>query len=325
MMIPAKLKRGDEIRIIAPSDSASIISKERIEFAKSRLEDLGFLITFGRHVFAENPSYKDKASDINDAFRDKNVKGILSMIGGNSSYNILPYICWEIPKDNPKVFCGYSDIDVLSLAIYTMTGLVTYSGVHFSTFSQKKYFEYTEDYFVKCLLENENYEVISSKQWSDDEWFIDQDKRNLIDNDGFWVINEGEAFGTCIGTNISSVSLLRGTQYYPNLSSVLLFLEKDESWGKNTVIKLKEKLSLLVDSMNGSSLHGLVFGRFTKNSGVNMDKLKYLISSFPSLCKIPVIGNVDFGHTDPKITLPIGGQVRMSATKAGCSLSIVKH
>ncbi len=328
-MVPKKLKKGDQIRIIAPSDSASIISKERIKFAEQRLMQLGFLVTYGKNVFVDNLSNEHgiqaKVSDFHDAFEDKSVKGIISMIGGLTSHKLLKHIDWNILKKNPKIFCGYSDIDVLALAIYKMTDLITYSGIHFSTFSQKKYFDYSQDYFSKCLMSSRNYKIIPSKNWSDDEWYLNQEKRELVSNEGFWSINPGKAEGKMLGNNVSAFAFLQDAEYLPIIKNTILFLEKDNSWGKDTLLKFERILRALVQTKDGSKIKGLVLGRFTKNTGILKEDLKRMIGEIPELKKTPVIANVDFGHTDPKVVLPVGGKAKIMVSDKKNAITILKH
>lgn len=198
-MIPQKLKPGDEVRIIAPSRSMAILGEDCIQIATERLESLGLKVTFGKHVKDFDPDFmstnaKDRADDMNEAFRDTNVKGILTVIGGFNSNQILKYLDFELIKNNPKILCGFSDITILLDSIYKKTGLVTYYGPHYSSFGMKNGFDYTFEYFKKMLMENDGEtKVESSKQWSDDLWFIDQEKREYIENKGMFIINEGEA------------------------------------------------------------------------------------------------------------------------------------
>lgn len=142
-IFPIKLKAGDEIRIIAPARSMKIISAESQEIANKRLTDLGFKITFGKHInesdeFASS-SIESRIRDLHEAFLDKNVKAILTVIGGFNSNQLLKYIDWNIIKNNPKIFCGYSDITALNNAILKKTGLVSYYGPHYSSFGQELY------------------------------------------------------------------------------------------------------------------------------------------------------------------------------------------
>lgn len=182
-IIPEKLKFGDEIRIIAPSRSMNILKEDVIKIAKSRLEDLGFKVSFGKNVKNSiNNDYKcasveDRVNDLHDAFTDKNVKAILTVIGGYNVNQILDEIDYNLIKNNPKILCGFSDITALTNAIYTKTGLVTYSGVHFSSFGMKYGFEYSLEYFRRMFLTNEWIQIKSSKEWSNDLWFSNQENR----------------------------------------------------------------------------------------------------------------------------------------------------
>lgn len=159
-IVPEKLKIGDEIRVIAPSRSMKILKEDTINIAKSRLENLGFKVSFGNNVMNSiNDNYKcasieDRVSDLHDAFSNRNVKAILTVIGGYNVNQILDEIDYELIKNNPKILCGFSDITALTNAIYAKTGLVTYSGVHFSSFGMKYGFEYSLEFFLLVDLQN---------------------------------------------------------------------------------------------------------------------------------------------------------------------------
>ena len=116
-MIPFKLKKGDEIRVVATSRSLAIISKNSIQLAINRLGGLGFKVTFGKNVNERDEfgssSIKSRVEDIHDAFRDRNVKGILSVVGGYNVNQILNYLDYDLIKKNPKILCGFSDITAL--------------------------------------------------------------------------------------------------------------------------------------------------------------------------------------------------------------------
>ena len=229
MITPEKLKVGDEIRVIAPSRSLKILSQETIDIALSRLIDLGFKVTFGKNVNNSDEfmssSVSDRVSDLHEAFADKNIKAILTVIGGYNSNQILDYLDFELIKNNPKIICGYSDITALLTAITTQSDLVTYYGPHFSSFGMKKGFDYSLEYFKKMLIENSEFELVSSQDWSDDLWFLDQENREFIPNEGMNCINEGSAEGLATGGNISTFNLLAGTKYFPDLTDRIILLE----------------------------------------------------------------------------------------------------
>lgn len=325
-IFPEKLKSGDEIRVIAPSRSIGIISQETKDIAGQRFADLGLKLSFGKHVYESDKfnssSIGSRIEDLHDAFSDKNVKGIITVIGGFNSNQLLKYIDWSLIKNNPKIFCGFSDITVLNNAIFAKTGLVNYSGPHYSTFGQKLHFEYTLEHFKKCLMEERPFEIISSEFWSDDEWYMDQNKRELIDNSGYLTINPGSAEGTILGANLCTFNLLQGTEYFPDLTNSILFLEDDYETVPHT---FDRDLQSLIHLSDFNKVKGLVIGRFQKKSNMTNDLLIKIIKTKKELDNIPVIAGVDFGHSDPKITFPIGGEVKISVNKNKSLIEILKH
>lgn len=325
-MTPEKLKTGDEIRIIAPSRSLAIISSESREIADKRFEELGLKLSFGKHVeemddFASS-TIESRVEDLHDAFSDKNVKAILTAIGGFNSNQLLKYIDWNLIKENPKIFCGFSDITALNNAILTKTGLVTYSGPHYSSFGQKLYFDYTPDYFKKCLFSDDPFDVIPSNLWSDDVWYKDQENRNQIENSGWLVINEGTANGTILGANLCTFNLLQGTEYFPDLVDSVLFIEDDEESAPHN---FDRNLQSLIHQPGFDKVKGMIIGRFQKVSKVTNEILIKIIKTKKELSNMPVAANVDFGHTDPKITFPIGGTVKINVSKSKSTIKIEKH
>ena len=158
-IFPEKLKRGDKIVVIAPSDSMNFISENVKIIARERFTEMGLEVSFGKNANEVNEfdssSIESRINDLHDAFLDKNIKGIYTAFGGFNSNQLLRYIDWDIVRNNPKIFVGYSDITALQNAIYAKTGLVTYSGPDYSTFGQKLYFDYTLEYFKKCILNKE--------------------------------------------------------------------------------------------------------------------------------------------------------------------------
>lgn len=323
---PKKLKKGDEVRIIAPSRSMKILGEELKNIANNRFQELGLKLSFGKYInetddFNSSP-IKLRIEDLHEAFLDKNVKAIITVIGGFNSNQLLKYINWDLIKNNPKIFLGYSDITTLNNVIFAKTGLVTYSGPHYSTFGQKLHFEYTLEYFQKCLMKNESFKIKPSVSWSDDEWYLDQNKRYLINNPGFLVINRGDVEGTILGGNLCTFNLLQGTEYFPDLTDSILFLEDDYETVPHT---FDRDLQSLIHLPDFNKVKGLAIGRFQKKSNMTNDLLIKIIKTKKELDNIPVIANIDFGHSDPKITFPIGGEVKITALKNKTSIEITKR
>jgi muramoyltetrapeptide carboxypeptidase LdcA involved in peptidoglycan recycling len=325
-IFPIKLVAGDEVRIIAPSRSMAIISPESRDIANKRFEELGLKLSFGKHIEEKDDfvssSIESRIEDFHEAFADKNVKAIFTVIGGFNCNQLLKYIDWELIKNNPKIFCGYSDITALNNAIFAKTGLITYSGPHYSTFGQELYFDYTLEYFRKCFMSEENFEIKASENWSDDKWYMNQKDRNLIKNNGLWIINEGDASGTIIGANLCTLNLLQGTEYMPSLDNSVLFIEDDET---SKFYDFDRNLQSLIHIPEFKGVKGIVIGRFQNASNTTNDLLIKIIKSKKELDNLPVIAGVDFGHTDPKITFPVGGEVSLVAKANNIKLEIIKH
>ncbi len=327
MMIPEKLNVGDEIRIIAPSRSMNILGKETIDIATKRLEQLGLKVTFGKYVNEFDEYYgvasiEHRVQDLEDAFKDKNVKAILTVIGGFNSNQILNYINYDIIKQNPKILCGYSDITAVLDAIYTKTGLVTYYGPHFSSFGEKRGFEYTLEYFKKMFFEEKNIRVRSSELWSSDSWYINQDNRHFIENSGILTINKGKAEGEIVGGNLSTLALLKGTEYMPSLKDKILFLEYVGEDGKAGILTIDRLLQGFIHLPDFKYVKALVLGRAIPELEMDESKWIKIIKSKKELENIPVIANCDFGHTTPMFTFPIGGVANIEVDEKNVKLSL---
>lgn len=326
IIYPAKLSPNDELRVIAPSRSLKIISDETRKIANQKFAELKLKVGFSKYVEEMNVFYSSsvasRVADLHDAFRNPSVKAIFTAIGGFNSNQLLTYIDWELIKNNPKILCGFSDITVLNNAIFAKTGLVTYYGPHYSTFGQKLHFDYTLDHVIKALWDEKPFEIRPSSSWSDDEWYKDQQARTLIENAGFLVVNEGECEGRILGGNLSAFASLKGTPYFPDLADSILFLEDDEESLPHHFDRLLQSL-IQLPSFGG--VKGIVIGRFQRTSKMTQDLLIQIIKTKEELASIPILANVDFGHTDPKITLPIGGMAHLKASKRGSSLFIQEH
>lgn len=326
---PNKLNNGDEVRIISPSSSLRIVSDENIRYAIKALTTLGLKVSFGKNVnkidIFNSSSIECRINDLHEAFSDANVKAILTVIGGFNSNQLLKYIDYDLIKRNPKIFCGYSDITALQNAIYSQTELVTYSGIHFSSFAMQKGFEYCLNYFRKIFFDKAAININPSDFWSDDPWLLDQENRNFYRNDGYITINPGEAKGTIIGGNLCTFQLLHGTEYMPSIKDSILFIEADAIAGEHCVVEFDRDLQSLIHQPYFQNIKALLIGRFERKFGMTLEKLKLLIASKRELENIPIIANVDFGHTMPMFTFPVGGVCNLRATKKNITIELREH
>jgi muramoyltetrapeptide carboxypeptidase len=328
-IFPKKIKENAHFRVIAPSRSLSLIPFDRIKIAIERYNSLGIEISFGAHAKEmddfTSSSIESRVLDLHDAFSDKSVDAILTSIGGYNSNQILSYLDYDLIQSNPKVLCGFSDISALSNAIYAKTGLVGYSGPHFSTLSMVKGIDYTIEYFLKCFRGNGQFEVKCAPEWSDDLWFIDQENRDFISNEGYWNITKctKDVTGIAVGGHLRCLNSLQGTQFMPPLAEAVVFAEEDD---EITPALFDRQLQSLIHQKDFSGVKALVIGRFQKKTGMTKEILEKIILTKQELRSVPVVANYDFGHTTPIFTFPIGGTVRLSFDEQNSPrLFIIEH
>lgn len=325
-MIPQKLKSGDEIRVISPATSLHIITPDQRRLATQRLTELGLTVTFSEHAEEcdafSSSSVESRVADLHQAFADPNVKAILTTLGGFNSNQLLSYLDYELIGRNPKILCGYSDISALATAITAKTGLVTYSGPHYSTFSMEQGFDYTMDYFRQCFFSEEPIDIVPSPVWSDDQWYLDQANRHFIANDGYTVLREGHAVGRIVGGNLCTLNLLHGTAYMPSLEDAVVLVE-DDNYSNPHIFD--RDLQSLLHQPGFDKVKALLIGRFQQASGVSEAALAQIVRSKRELDRIPVIANVNFGHVSPIFTFPIGGTIAVEAIDGRVALQIQKH
>jgi len=302
------------------------LSSETINLATSRLEAAGYQVSFGKYAFENDEffssSIEHRLSDLHAAFSDNSVDAVLTAIGGYNAIQLLRGIDYELIENNPKILCGFSDITVLSNAIFAKTGLVTYSGPHFSSWGMKSGFKYTEKKFNDTLVIGGDHIVKNSSEWSDDAWYLNQADRNFMKNDGAVVVNKGVATGTIIGGHARCLAALQGTNYWPSLNDSILFLEEDEETNLALFDRLIESITL---QPGFEGVRGIVIGRFQTNSSVNLPDLIKMLKSKEILETIPIIINVNFGHTTPVMTFGIGAECSIQTTGKVINIKMKGH
>lgn len=200
-----KLKIGDTVGIVAPSRPIINIQKE-IKNGIRNLEEMGFKIKFGKNIknrlFYSAGTPLEKAEDINEMFLDSNVKAIIAATGGSSSNQILEYLNFEMIKNNPKVFIGYSDITTLLLSIYSKTNLITFHGPDVYEFSRIT--PEAKNFFLGLVCR-------------------DIDEVKFPQSMKIWKDGAGE--GALLGGNILMSNGLLGSNYFPDYNKVIWFWE----------------------------------------------------------------------------------------------------
>jgi muramoyltetrapeptide carboxypeptidase len=317
-LIPRKFRRGDTVRVVAPARSRSFVAEhDHSANIGARFAALGLRLAFGDHVderddFDSSP-VASRVADLHAAFADPDVAGIITVIGGFNSNQLLPHLDWDLIAANPKILCGYSDITALQNAILARTGLITYSGPHWSSFGMRDHFGQTLDWFTQALFGSGSFDLHPARAWTDDLWFLDQDDRTEHPGEGWWPLAPGQAAGRIVGGNLCTLNLLQGTEYMPSLDGALLMLEDDDLTSADTFAR---DLTSLLQLPGAADVQGVVIGRFQEASRVSRHLLEQIIAHEDRLAGLPVLGNVDFGHTSPLATFPIGGQARVTVGPA---------
>lgn len=331
MFKPKHLQKGNKIGTVSPSSPMAGLLPHRVKRGVTMLEKLGFVVKNGEHALsisqhtAGNP--KERADDINSFFKDESIKAIISFIGGNHSNQILEHLDFDLIMNNPKIFMGYSDATVLHFALYTQSCLVSFYGPSVLTqFAENpKILPYTEEYFEKAIMSSKPIgKVKPSMQWTDEtlDWFKKEDlkrPRRMKKNVGWQWLKHGQAKGSIIGGCITSMMHLRGTKYWPDFSGNILFWEIPESdydfFKGESPENIDTYLTNLDLSGTFSRISGMIVGRpygYTKKETVKLIKI---IKERTKKYDFPILFNVDIGHTDPMITVPLGTEVIVDSYK----------
>lgn len=310
-MIASKLKRGDEVRVIAPSRNLTEVRQDVHHHAVDFWKLEGFTLTISKNSREVNKFHSSgiasRVEDIHEAFLDPNVKMIITCLGGFNANQLLRHLDYDLIASHPKILCGFSDITVLLNAIYAKTGLVTYHGPHYGTFAFDREAEYTRKAFLDCVMDAAP--IVTAPSEAAGKWHT---------------IQEGTCEGTIIGGNLCTLNLLQGTPYMPDIKNKVLFLEDDNIMGDYFCYEFDRNLESLLQVEGADTIKGIVFGRFDDSCGLTAETITDIIrEKIPS--NIPVIFGADFGHVFPMITFPIGGNVKISADRDGSEIQIVTH
>lgn len=282
---PKALEYGDTIGLIAPANYSGASATAMI----NDLEARGFKVLLGDSFYQKwynfGGSDETRANDINNMFKNKEVKAIFSVRGGYGSIRLLDKIDFEIIKKNPKIFVGYSDITTLLMAINQETDLITYHGPMSSNFTN--FDDVTRISFFDTIMNNKNSYELTGYTGA-----------NLK------VISSGKAEGEIIGGNLSLIVASLGTKHEIDTKGKILFIEEV---GEHTyrIDRMFQQLKL---AGKFNDANGIILGSFTKanqESSQDMTLEEVFNDSFKNLRK-PVVSNFSSGHMRPFVTIPIG-------------------
>jgi muramoyltetrapeptide carboxypeptidase len=313
------LKIGDKIAIVAPTGNGNYITDEIRDAAVKTLASIGLECIFYPTTFAPLQmtleDRQQRGRDINKAFADPSVAGILSIIGGFASVHTFDHIDFDLIRQNPKLFCGFSDITVMHSALFSKAGLISISGPHFASFAFPKEIDYTLQQFKKLAFhESDIITYTASQHCSHEHWFTPETQKNFVPNTGIKIIREGITKGRLIGGNLSSQILLSGTDYFkvPLNEDLILFIEDDSD---STLPVFDRMLYNLLETVGAQNIKGILIGRFEADSGITEENLHQILSYRPFLKEIPILADIDFGHTAPLTSIPYGGFASLTTSE----------
>lgn len=294
MQIPQKLKKGDTIGVVAPSNPIINENIEEIQRAKDIIENLGFKVKFSKNLFSNTSGYsataKEKAEDINEMFKDKDVKMIWCAKGGENSNSTFEYLDYELIKQNPKIICGYSDITSLTNMITEKTGLVTFNGTNFKTIATDK-----TEYSLEEVRKR----------------FIDGSLEIGETEEGYKTIKDGVAEGQLVGGNLSLTRAMVTGKYNIDFTDKILFLEE---LGFETGPALASNY-LYYMKQNGvfNKVKGIWIGNYTHESGIKLEDI--VLDVLENEFNGPIIKSENFGHIEKKTVIPIGTRAKIDTSK----------
>lgn len=317
---PATLAKGDAIGIVSPSSPVAAFCPRRLQRGVEELQKRGFKVKLGKHVSERYKhtagTVQQRVEDIHAMFIDEEVKAIVCTIGGLNSNQLLEHLDYDLIKAHPKIFMGFSDITALLNAVHAKTGLVTFLGPallpQFAEFGGT--LPYTWEYFEKTVMTGGEIKIETSKEWTDEftPWDKEDNRpRVMKPNDGIKMLKPGKASGIMVGGNIGTLLLLNGTPYMPSLQDVILCVEEDEVETPATIDRFFTQLRH-IDAF--SKVKGMLIGRFNSKVGFKKeDSLEDIVLDATKGYDFPILYDLDFSHTDPMITIPLGGKCDMDA------------
>lgn len=324
---PQRLGPGDKVATVSLSwggaGDADLLW--RYNLGKKRLEE-----EFGLEVVEMPNTLKGsdylyqhpekRAEDLMAAFSDTSIKAIISCIGGDESIRMLPYIDFEIIKNNPKIFIGYSDSTIAHF-ICLKANLSSFYGASIlaELAENVKIFDYTSYWFRKVLFDPKPIGIISATtEWTGEriEWYESNQlmEKTMTKNQGYeFLQGKGVVKGPLIGGCIEVMEMIKGTSLWPSnekFEDSILFFETSEEMPEPSYIEywlrnygsqgILQKVKAIIW---GKPYQERYFEEY-KNS------IMKIISEL-GLMDLPIVYNMTFGHNQPMTCLPYGAMAEI--------------
>lgn len=331
-----KLQKGDKVAVLSPSFAAPAIFPKVFELGLQRIRnELGLEPVEYPTTRQLNASTEERARDIVAAFSDPEIKAVIASIGGDDQVTYIHKMSPEVFIKNPKLFLGYSDNSHLCNFLF-QHGIPSYYGACVMTqfAMQGEMDEYTVENIRHALFDSGEYEISSSEEyneiglnWKDEKLLAT--RRAYEKNTGWiWdapVDSKGVLWGGCLE---SIDDMLRNNTPIPSLKefgNIILMLETSEEIPSHGYVQ--RVIRALGERGILQEVQGIFVGRpkawefdkqFTKEERTTYtnEQQKTILETVRTYNKnIPVVQNMNFGHTDPQIPMPYGGKVRVDSNK----------
>lgn len=328
---PKKLQRGDKVATVSPSwgGAGDPGLRWRYEQGVKRLETVFGLDVVpmphslkGADYLYENPQLR--AEDLMTAFKDTSIKGIIANIGGEDSIRLLPYIDFDVIRNNPKIFMGYSDVTVSHFFCHK-AGLSSFYGpAILSDFAENvEMIPYTVEMLKRTIFSNESIgEIQPAKEWTSEfiEWGEgNKDRQRTMQQNSGYELLQGSSVvqGRLLGGCIEVLEFMKGTELWPSeqyWDHAILFFETSEE--KTDPEMIKRWLRNYAAQGILRKVKGMVFGK--PNDEAYYKEYKKVIAQVMKeydLERLPILYNLNFGHTEPKFVLPYGAMAEIDCSK----------
>ncbi|OIK10153.1 LD-carboxypeptidase [Bacillus sp. MUM 116] len=333
---PNKLHPGDLVATVSPSwgGAGDPELRWRYEQGVRRLEEIfGLKVTpmpnslKGGDYLYKNP--QARADDLMTAFSDKSIKGIFTNIGGEESIRLLPYIDFDVIRQNPKIFMGYSDATISHLFCHK-AGLSSFYGPAILTdFAENGEMDpYTVEMVNRTLFSNKMIgEIQPAKAWTSErlEW-VEKNKykrRTMRQNAGYELLQgSGIVQGRLIGGCLEVLEFAKGTELWPEekyWENSILFFETSEDQPEPTFIRYWLRNYAAQGILQRTN--GIIFGKPQDEKYYEEYKQEILkVMKEYSLEDLPILYNLNIGHTEPKFILPYGALAEIDCKKGKFSI-----
>jgi muramoyltetrapeptide carboxypeptidase LdcA involved in peptidoglycan recycling len=326
LTLPPRVNAGDSVALVSPSWFAAGAFPHRVERGRVYLESLGLHLKIMPNATAVGDwtagTAQQRVDDLHTAFADPEVTVVLSAIGGNHSNELVDLLDYDLIRAHPKVFQGMSDITVLHCALQRHAGLATFYGPSLVTNlgEHPSVFELTDRTLRAAWFGDRPIEFAPATEWTDE--FLDYATkadltraRTRQPGDGWIWLHPGTATGTMLGGCLESLwGHVKGSPEWPDFEGSILMLEMSED-----ALPPPDVASCLTDLKRFGvmdQIAGLVFSRPTGYRQDDTTVLWKVVGDATAGLGIPVLANVDCGHTDPMLTVPLGVEARLDSAES---------